>query len=73
MSLHDPSPIGHAPLAVPANHHRLRYLTAYGLGLVLVATAVSVANFATAFVGNPAGLPLNALCLTTYLAAALLD
>lgn len=46
-----------------------RYLTNYGLGLAMVALAVSIANFASAIGGNPAGLPANAVCLVIYLAA----
>ena len=46
-----------------------RYLTSYGLGMVLVAVVVCVANFSSAMPVNPAGGQLNVLCLTIYLLA----
>ena len=45
------------------------YLTAFGIGVCLVAVVNTVSTFPFAVVGNPAGLPLNLLCLAVFLAA----
>ena len=45
------------------------YLTAFGIGVCLVAVVNTVSTFPFAVVDNPAGLPLNLLCLAVFLAA----
>lgn len=45
------------------------YLRNYGLGMVLVALVVCLANFASATAGQPAGGGLNVFFLAVYLAA----
>ncbi len=45
------------------------YLTAFGIGVCLVAVVNTLSTFPFAVAGNPAGLPLNLLCLAVFLAA----